>query len=224
MSRLWWLNLFVIAMLFPGWVRSQEYRNLFNGKDLDGWHVEGARDFKDRNGKRCPMWTVENGLITCYGKGFGFLRYTGQEFADFRLSLEYRLGRRGNSGLGIRTPPYDPRRDLQTRPSFAAYEIQLLDDPGKAASKNSSGSLYRYVAPRSNPVKPNGEWNSLTVECRGPRICLWINGVQIHDVDQATLEEIKAKPLKGYVCLQSHSNKAEFRNIRIQEIKTVSAR
>jgi hypothetical protein len=211
-------------MLFPGWGRSQENRTLFNGKNLDGWKIEGVRDFKDRDGKRYPMWTVENSLITCYGKGFGFLRYTGQEYADFRLSLEYRLARRGNSGIGIRTPPYDPRRDLQTRPSFAAYEIQLLDDAGKPASKNGSGSLYRYVAPRSNPVKPSGVWNSLIVECRGPRLRLWINDVQIHDLDQTTQPEIRAKPLKGYVCLQSHSNKVEFRNIHIQEIKTVSDR
>ena len=29
----------------------------------------------------------------------------------------------------------------------------------------------------------------------------------------------KEKPLKGYVALQSHSNKVEFRNVKLKEIK-----
>ncbi len=39
------------------------------------------------------------------------------------------------------------------------------------------------------------------------------------DVDKSELETLKKKPLKGYVCLQVHGGKLDFRNIRIREIK-----
>jgi hypothetical protein len=46
-----------------------------------------------------------------------------------------------------------------------------------------------------------------------------MNGKLIHDVDQSTIPQLKDKPLKGYVCLQSHGGKTEFREIRLKEIK-----
>jgi hypothetical protein len=48
-----------------------EYRDLFNGKDLDGWVVEGPKE----NKQGLANWTVKDGTIICRGAGFGFLRY-----------------------------------------------------------------------------------------------------------------------------------------------------
>ena len=135
-----------------GWVQ------LFNGKDLTGWVVEGPGQYKDPSGQVQPMWTVADGVLHCAGKAFGFLRYDRQRFSDFTLHVEYQMSAKGNSGIGIRTIPYDPKRSRATRPSFAAYEVQLLDDAGKEPTKHSSGSLYRYVAPVVNPVKPDGHF------------------------------------------------------------------
>jgi hypothetical protein len=196
---------------------ADEPRELFNGKDLDGWVVE-QRPYKDKNDKT-PNWTVHDGLLTCEGKTFGFLRYAKQEFADFALHVECRLSLKSNSGIGIRTVPYDPAKDRATRPSFFSYEIQVQDDEGKPPTKLSTGSLYRHVAPKANPIKHAPEWNSVDVECVGPRIKVSINAEEVLDVDQSTIPEIKNKPLKGYVCLQSHDRKVEFRNIRIREMK-----
>src|SRR5262249_14507327 len=108
---------------------------------------------------------------------------------DFAFHVEYRMTKplKGtcNSGIGIRTVPFDPKRSKATRPSYAAYEIQLLDDAGKPPNKHGSGSLYRYVAPSANPVKPAPEWNTVDVECVGPRIRIWINGQKVIDADQS---------------------------------------
>src|SRR4051794_31319063 len=79
---------------------------LFNGKDLDGWVVEGKGDFKDKTGKTLPVWSVKDGKLFCDGNGYGFLRYNKKEFADFALHVEYRMIQpKGscNSGIGIRT-------------------------------------------------------------------------------------------------------------------------
>ena len=121
-----------------------------------------------------------------------------------------------NSGLGIRGVKYTGSR--KTRPSFAGYEMQILDDAGRKPGTHSSGSLYRYVAPRTNASKPAGEWNAVDIELRGPRIKITLNGQVIHDLDQTAIEKIKSKPTKGYFSLQNHGRRIEFRNIRVQEL------
>lgn len=192
---------------------------LFNGKDLEGWVAEGDKEYKVGDDKK-PVWTVNgDGFIECAGKGYGFLRYDKKEFGDFAFHTEYRMAKNGNSGIGIRTVPYDHAKGATTRPSSAAYEVQLLDDAGKQPNKNSSGSLYNHVAPKEITVKASPEWNALDIECVGPRIKITINGKEVLDVDQSTVEAIKNKPLKGYVCLQNHHSKIEFRNVRLKEIK-----
>lgn len=206
------------------------YRDLFNGKDLDGWVVEGPKADKEGN----PLWTVEDGIIVCLGKGFGFLRHERQPFRDFALRVEYRFAPqsktnpRGNSGLGIRTVPYDPKRTELTRPSYASYEIQLLDDAGKPANNHGSGSLYRYLGPAQNVVRPAPEWNTIEVECLGPRIQITINGLKVVDADQNEVPDTKEKPaaapapkdkpLDGFICLQSHSGRVEFRKVQVREL------
>jgi hypothetical protein len=211
-----------------------EDRDLFNGKDLDGWVVEGPKEDKQGNAN----WTVQDGTIVCRGAGFGFLRYDRQQFADFALRVEYRFAppvknRRGNSGLGIRTVPFDPKHSLLTRASFASFEIQLMDDAGKAPDAHSTGSLYRYLAPKANPVKAAPEWNTIEVECVGPRIKVRLNGEIVTDADQTTLPDLdvkdkpgeaakapapRNKPLRGYIALQSHSGQVEFRQVRLRDL------
>jgi hypothetical protein len=200
---------------------------LFNGKDLTGWVVEGAKDYKE-GGKALPIWVAEGGMIRCRvpGRSYGFLRYAKREFGDFALHLEYRFAkpagprlRLSNSGVGIRTVPYDPKRSGKTRPSAAGYEVQLLDDAGQPPSKHSTGSLYLHVAPKVNAAKAAPAWNVLDVECVGPRIKVTLNGQEVIDVDQTTVPTAKNKPLKGYVCLQNHGSPIDFRNLRVREIK-----
>jgi hypothetical protein len=199
---------------------------LFNGKDLAGWVVDGPKETTDKaTGKTAPIWTVKDGLIHCSGKAFGFLRYD-KTFSDFAYHVEYKMepGPAGkpsgvNSGIGVRTTVFDVKNSRDSRPSFYGYEIQLLDDGDKPPSKGSTGSLYRYVAPTAINVKPAGEWNTADVECVGPRIKVSFNGKVVVDVDQTTVPAIKDKPLFGYVCVQSHGGGIVFRNLRIREIK-----
>ena len=191
---------------------------LFDGKSLDGWVIDGPKEVKDKAGTVTPNWQVRDGFIVG-GGSFGFLRYDKKQFADFALHVEYRLEKGGNSGLGIRTGVFDPKKSRETRPSFFSYEIQILDDAGLPANEHCSGSLYRYVAPKKIAVKASPAWNTYDVECVGPRITITINGELVIDFDQTTKPELKDKPLKGYVCLQSHSKQVEFRSVRLREIK-----
>jgi hypothetical protein len=197
-----------------GWIE------MFNGKDFTGWVIDGPTEYKDKadGNKAKPLWVVEDGMIKTAGNGFGFLRYN-RKFSDFIFHVEYRMVKGANSGLGIRTGVFDPKQSTASRPSYFAYEVQLLDDSDKTPDKHTTGSLYRYVAPTALANKPAPEWNSVEVECRGPRIKIVINGKAVLDVDQSTIEEIKNKPQSGYVCVQTHSKQVEFRNLRIKELK-----
>lgn len=208
----------------PTTAKPAEWIELFNGKNLTDWVPEGKIEFKDKEtGKLTPNWSAREGVIRCEGYGFGFLRYNKQKFADFELQLEYRMLPRGksmgNSGIGIRVLPYDPKRDEQTRPSLSAYEVQLLDDAGQQPNKYSSGSLYRYVAPKLIAVKPAPEWNSVTIRCVGPLITIVFNGTEVLSVDQSTIQEIRDKPLEGYICVQCHDTPIEFRNLKARVLK-----
>jgi hypothetical protein len=177
---------------------------------LAPWIVDARPGEREEHQKK---WTLRDGVLHNAGGGFGFLRYE-KELSDFELKGEYKLPRRGNSGIGIRSVPFTgPSR---TRPSFAAYELQLLADHGQPPDTHSTMSLYRYVAPRANPSKPAGEWNTFHIICRGPRIVIHLNGEEILDVDQSEHEEIKDKPLKGHLLLQNHGSAAEFRNLRLR--------
>lgn len=186
----------------------------FNGKDLTGWVVEGTATF-EKDGRKQPNWFAQEGEIRCAGKGFGFLRYD-KPFADFRFTLEYKLVKNGNSGIGIRGVKYTGRAD--TRPSFASYELQILDDGGKEPNSHGTMSLYRYVAPKAMAARKAGEWNQVEIECRGPKIRVTLNGQVVQDVDQSTIDEIKNKPLKGYLSLQCHGSVVAFRNLEIVDL------
>ncbi|OJW15827.1 MAG: hypothetical protein BGO49_09510 [Planctomycetales bacterium 71-10] len=211
-----WIAL--LAMGLVGVAAEDGATPLFDGKSLDGWVAEGASETVI-DGAKAPVWVVEDGQIVCRGKGFGFLRYKEREFDDFTFHVEFRMAPKCNSGIGVRTRPFDPADSRGTRPSLYSYEIQLIDDVGKAPDVHSSGSLYRYVAPRENALKPAGEWNALDVTCQGPRIRVVLNGKTIQDVDQREVAAIKDKPLRGYVCLQNHGGTIAFRTVEIRDVK-----
>jgi hypothetical protein len=202
------------------------FEPIFNGRDLDGWVIESHADSEVHPDGR-PVWSVKEGEIDCDGLGFGFLRYAREPFADVTLRMEFRLGKKAdgepcNAGIGVRTGAFDRRRSRATRPSIRGYELQLLDDAGSPPSTHSSGSLYRYVAPRENAIRPAGEWNDLEVTLVGPRIHVVLNGRSIQDVDQETVPQIRTKPLSGFFSLQNHGGPARFRNLRVRREPTAA--
>jgi hypothetical protein len=203
---------------WPGPVAAEdEGVRLFAGGDLSGW-VEEQHDFFKRQHPDVSTWSVKDGVVVCDGSrgNCGFLRYD-RRLSDFTLRLEYRMSKDCNSGVCIRVPrPYNGKPD-ETLPSRTGYEIQILDDPGAPPSKTATGSLYNLVAPKVNAAKPAGEWNTLEVVCRGPKIKVTLNGQVVQDVDQREIEAIKDRPRSGYLLLQNHGHKTEFRDLWLKE-------
>jgi hypothetical protein len=176
---------------------------IFNGVDLTGWHMMGQQD-----------WHVENGILWTEGRG-GWLR-SDKRYADFVWRLEYRTTKDSNSGIFIRSAQ-------EGNPSFTGIEIQILDDAGKRADVHSSGSLYGASAPPFNAAKPTGEWNYVEISCLFRHVTVFLNGRKIQDVnlDDAKFALAQERPLShvpdaGYIGLQSHTNRVDFRNLRIK--------
>src|SRR4051794_17771245 len=65
----------VLLLAAPALAQQTQERNLFDGKSLDGWVVEGQKTYKDGDKDR-PVWEAKGGLISCVTDkgGFGFLR------------------------------------------------------------------------------------------------------------------------------------------------------
>ena len=180
--------------------------------NMDDWVMDG-QTHRDEE-KTVPVWTYQDGVLRCNGKGYGFLRYK-KELRDFTFHVEFlMLDSRCNSGICIRHVPY---KKGGARPSSSGYELQIRSDAGKKTRTKSSASLYRYVAPKVNAIKRPGEWNVIDITCRGPMIHVVLNGQVIHNFDQRSLEATKEKPLCGYISLQNHGKKIHFRNVRLKE-------
>jgi hypothetical protein len=46
-----------------------------------------------------------------------------------------------------------------------------------------------------------------------------LNGEMVQDVDQSKIDEIKDKPLCGYVSVQNHGKTIDFRNLRLKQLR-----
>jgi hypothetical protein len=120
--------------------------------------------------------------------------------------LQFTVNERGNSGVFFRS-------SHEKNPAFTGYEMQIHDGPGRPPSSHGPGSIYDVAAPTKNPIRAAGQWNSATLEARGPRVTLEMNGERILE---ATLE----RSMRGYIGLQNHDERSvvRFRNIRLEAL------
>ena len=110
--------------------------------------------------------------------------------------------------------------------------MQVLDDNGHPDGKSeltSAGAVYGlYPTPRGI-VKPVGEWNTARLLVNGNHVEHWLNGQKIagyelgSDEWKAKVEASKfkqwpeyGKASEGYIGLQEHGNRIEFRNIKLR--------
>jgi hypothetical protein len=78
------------------------FRSIFNGRDLDGWHPNGARSAHGTGGR----WLVDDGVLTGEqdppGSGNGGLLLTDRAYADFELLLDMKPDWGPDSGVFFR--------------------------------------------------------------------------------------------------------------------------
>jgi hypothetical protein len=201
--------------------KSAGWHLLFDGSSLAGWRGFKVLELSDG-------WAASAGAITRTGSSGDLV--TMEEFGDFELSFEWKVGAGTNSGVLYRVGLGEAATYL-TGP-----EYQILDntkaEPDRHEPKRTAGAIYGLVAPRADLTKPPGEWNTARIVVRGWHIEHWMNGEKIAEVDLASPEGKSliasskfhswpsfATRLHGHIALQDHTGDVAYRNIKIREIK-----
>jgi hypothetical protein len=199
---------------------SSSEHSLFDGKTLAGWH-----GFKTP-GKVPPGWLVEEGAITPNRPGDDLV--TDKSYANFELTLEWKVAAKGNSGIIYRI---DPKAEVTYT---SGPEMQVLDDAGHPDGKSrltSAGADYGLYPSKAGVVKAAGEWNSVRLVVNGNQVQHWLNGVKLVDYELGSADwaaKVKASKFKewpgygkaksGFIGLQDHGDRVWFKNIRIKEL------
>jgi hypothetical protein len=172
------------------WVKGKPIQ-LFDGKDLKGW--TGV------NSRAADGWSVEDGILQCSGHADD-LR-TVAKYWNFELHVEYNLGEKSNSGIGLR----------------GRYEVQILSDYGKPPGMHGTGALYTRILPSVNAGKPAGEWQTYDIRLVGREVTTVLNGQTLYKkavIDGLTgiaIAPFEGRP--GPIELQGDHGGVAFRNI-----------
>jgi len=175
--------------------------SLFNGKNLDGWTINGTE-----------KWYVEDGLLVCESgpdKAYGYLS-TNAYYDDFVLELEFLQEADGNSGVFFRSTVEGT--------VVSGWQVEV------APPDHDTGGIYESYG-RGWLIKPEkekdaylkmGEWNHMRIICNGDTVTTFLNG---HEMVSLTDEKIGDG--KGGIALQIHDGggiKVKWRNIQLTEL------
>jgi len=221
----------VIGVLLAACVAQQtkdsaDTLTIFNGRDLEGWHIS-----RTSHQGTTGNFYVDDGAIVLkqnpYGQGGVLL--SDKKYSNFELFVEVKIDSFCNGGIFLRSTE-----------SGQAYQIELAV-PG--ANADLFGERLQISAPRKATAiasvwRPN-DWNAFRVRMTGaiPRITLWVNDVQMWDVQQPK-NDFTAGATEGMIGFQSHWSAQylptpggfnmpgawrpdathRFRNIRIREL------
>lgn len=172
-------------------------------------------------------WSFTNGVLSKTRPVADIV--SRNEYANFELEIEWKIGEAGNSGIFYRgTEEYD-------HIYWSAPEYQLLDnikaDDNKTPLTRAAAVYGLYPAPDGH-VKPVGEWNQTRIVARGNHVEHWLNGFLMEQYEllspdweaKVAASKFKAWPhygrsTRGHIALQGdHNGELSFRNMRIREL------
>lgn len=208
---------FSVAGILAGWQSlsladnaEEGFQPLFDGKTFEGWEGD-LKTFRIEDG------AIVGGTMKAKIPRNEFL-CTKQEFGDFELRLQAKLAGEGaNAGVQFRT------KRIPNHHEVIGYQC----DMGHMEGRCIWGSLYDESRRRKflihgdkekveKAFKP-GEWNDFVVRCEGPRVQIWLNGVQTIDFKEG---DDKVERI-GVIAVQIHGgppSEASYRKIRIKRL------
>lgn len=169
--------------------------NLFNGKDLSGWVASGTN-----------QWLVKDGILTSPKAGSNLI--TTEKFNDFKLHVEFKYGKGGNSGVYLR----------------GRYEVQI-EDSNKDAHPNSVlfGGLYGFLTANEMVTLGPDQWQTFDITLVGRMLTVVANGKtiinkqEIPGITGGALDSNEGEP--GPIYLQGDHMPIEFRKIILTPAK-----
>ncbi|MFH5886114.1 DUF1080 domain-containing protein [Halalkalibaculum sp. DA3122] len=206
--------------------KQEGWELLFDGETTEGWRGYNKEQFPEEG------WIVENGMLSVIEGGGGGDIITTQVYEDYILKLEWRVAKGANGGIF-----YAAVEQPEEAIYWSAPEIQILDNDnhpdaerGKDGNRKAT-SLYDLIPAEPQNANPFGEWNQITIEVtgNGAHVEHWMNGEKVVEYERWTdewyemLQQSKFAPHpefgaahEGYIGLQDHGNRVDFRNIKIK--------
>jgi hypothetical protein len=206
------------------------WKSLFDGKSLDAWRIYKS----DAAPKLCVppattgCWDIKDGALWKDGNANDMI--TKEQFGDFELELEWKIGKAGNSGIFYRGT------EEHSAIYWSAPEYQLLDNIDAADNKTAhhlAGSVYDLYDVPKDAAKPAGEWNQTRIVAKGNHVEHWLNGKNVAQYDAGspdwnakyaaskfTKYPNFGKAPKGHFGVQgNHPGELSLRNIRVRELQ-----
>jgi hypothetical protein len=194
------------ADVFSTQVDAQEFRSIFNGKDLS-------------TSKKRPLPHNQ------------FLIWDGT-VADFEFKAEFRLIGENNSGVQYRSQVIEGSGDFRIKGyqadihSKASYTGMLYDEGGRGIVAQRGQRVVvtdkgeKNVVGKTDPAAQEDltKWTSIEIRAVGNRLIHLINGKVTVDI---TDQETKNQEFKGLLALQIHAGKPmviQFRKLQLREL------
>ncbi|MBL7093978.1 DUF1080 domain-containing protein [candidate division KSB1 bacterium] len=232
MKKLFILSIAAIAFLFNESISEPKSVDLFNGKDLKGWHID-VPDM-DKNPDLKNPFIVRDGVLVSMGTPKGHL-ISDSSYQNYRLKVQYRFpGKPGNCGVLVHAST--PRALYGMFPK--SIEVQMAHEnagdfwcigedikvPEMEARRGpkekwgiTEGKKRHILNLTDGSENPAGEWNTMIIECLNHVIKVWVNGYLVNHGFDATAD-------KGQIALQAEGSEVEFRKLRLTPIAEFSGR
>lgn len=195
---------------------------IFNGRDLSGWQglaadpaekkklsAEALQKLQAEADAKVPEnWGVKENCIVFNGRGANLC--TIREYGSFELIVDWRITKKGDSGIYLRGTP----------------QVQIWDTSRvEAGAQVGSGGLYNNQDHESDPLvvadNPVGDWNTFHITMTGERVSVTLNGQLV--VDDVIMENYwdRSMPVfpTGPIELQAHGTDLAFRDLYIKELE-----
>ena len=198
--------------------------------DSTGWESLFREDLSDALYPE-GVWSFRDGVLTATEDQ---CIWTKKQYEKFILDLEFKNAPGTNSGVFVYASDV---KDFIPN----SVEIQIADDFSprwaKAPKTWQCAAIFGHLAATKSKVKKPGEWNRMTITCKGPTIRVALNGEQVTKMDMKKWTSAKknpdgseippwlSKPLaelatKGHIGLQGKHGGVPifFRNLKIKPI------
>lgn len=217
----------VLALILLGsCAKKKGPQALFNGKDLEGWHMDVP--LMDTVPNAPKPFIVRNGNLVSLGEPRGHL-ITDKSYKNYRFDVDYRFVEDpGNCGVLVHVSV--PRRLYKMFPQSIEVQMQhgeagdfwcigenievpnMVERRGPKEKWGVDGDGNRRILNLKNAENPLGEWNHMRIECVGNEVKVWVNQSLVNYGFNTTTDH-------GQLALQAEGAEVAFKNIMLQSIQ-----
>jgi hypothetical protein len=182
------LLLTVMGLLCPAFVPAQQSTvvPIVHPKST-GWDDLFAKDLSDAEFP-AGIWTFTEGILTASEDQ---CIWTKKDYSNFVVDLEFKTAEGTNSGVIV----YCTNLENWIPNSV---EIQIADDFAKQWAESPKtwqcGAIFGHLGAAKSMVKKPGEWNRMTITCKGQIIQVMLNGMQVNEMNMALWTSAKTNP------------------------------